>query len=229
MIISPSLKNFEKGGQGRFLQSPTLSHCRKSPFAKDCQRGDLDLPILPLSKGRDLSHIEKNCFILSLQPDIKTIDRLAILFFASGNQCSTPPLVFDGRQHRVGLICRLITKINSCISVHEHGTRKDRLMYMRILYRWDRTRHSPWFHGVERETTRLVCARAAPTEKICIQRFLLLVVRMVVATVGVGLPDFDHRVRNGFSVTVENAPLDANPFSWSGIGCEQVRWFSRKP
>src|SRR5262245_2109259 len=94
-------------------------------------------------------HVEENRFILSLEPNIKTIDKLAILFFASGNQCSTPALVFDGRQHRVALICRLITKINSCISVHEHATRKNCDIDMRSLYGCVRTRDSPWFDGFE--------------------------------------------------------------------------------
>src|SRR5262249_37501700 len=140
---------FEKRGQGRFLQSPTLSHRRKNPPLPKIAKGGTDLPILPLSRGRDLSHIEKDCFIVSLQPDIKTIDRLVILFFASGNQCSTPPLVFDGRQHRISLIRWLITKINSRIGEHEHATRKNCDIDMRSLYGCVRTGHHPWFDGFE--------------------------------------------------------------------------------
>src|SRR5262245_11722139 len=150
MIISPSLKKFEKrGARGDFYNHRPFTPPQKSNIIPLCQRWNLDLPTLPLSKGRDLSHVEKDRFILSLQPNIKTIDRLAILFFASGNQCSTPALVFDGRQQRVALICRLITKINSRIGVHEHATRKNCDIGMRSLYGCVRAGHSPWFDGFE--------------------------------------------------------------------------------
>src|SRR5262244_2617189 len=132
-----------KEGPGEIFTITDLSHRCKNPRNPPLPKGDLDLLTLPLSKGRDLSHIEKDRFILPLQPDIKMINRLAILFFASGNQCSTPALVFDGRQHRVGLIRWLIVKINSSISVHEHATRKDCHIDMRSLYGCVRTRDRP--------------------------------------------------------------------------------------
>ena len=51
-------------------------------------------------------------------------------------------------------------------------------------------------------------------------RSFLQVFRVVVAAVGVGLPEFDHRIAHGGGVAVENAAFDRDTLAASAGGDE---------
>jgi hypothetical protein len=53
-----------------------------------------------------------------------------------------------------------------------------------------------------------------------INRFLLRVVRMVVLPFSVGLPDLNHGVVDGNSISIKNPACNAKPFSF-GLGCDK--------
>src|SRR5947209_7344261 len=70
--------------------------------------------------------------------------------------------------------------------------------------------HRSRLHRLEGETARLVRAGAAEAGKVRVEQQLALIERVVVAAVTVRLPDLDHRVRDGHTVAVEHASLDAD-------------------
>ena len=74
--------------------------------------------------------------------------------------------------------------------------------------------------GVEAEAAALVGRGATETVKIGMMRSFLQVFRVVVAAVGVGLPEFDHRIAHGGGVAVENAAFDRDALA-AGAGGDE--------
>ena len=64
------------------------------------------------------------------------------------------------------------------------------------------------FDGGEAEASLVVGGDAAVACEARLQWFVLRVVRMRVLSVRVGLPDFEHAVRDRLAVAIEDAPVE---------------------
>src|SRR4030095_15404644 len=102
--------------------------------------------------------------------------------------------------------------------MHEHAAGKNRHVNMRCLHGVSRPRHRSRFDRFKAIEAIFVGSRTPPAREARIERLLLLIVRVIIATVSIRLPDFDHSVRYWFSIPVEDAALDADPLSLCGIG-----------
>jgi hypothetical protein len=56
----------------------------------------------------------------------------------------------------------------------------------------------------------------------------LLVVRVIVAAVSIGLPNFHHDVGNRYAVAVKDLPFDANALAFGRIRRHDIHRFARQ-
>src|SRR6185312_6885007 len=75
-----------------------------------------------------------------------------------------------------------------------------------LFIEWD----GPWFDRLEPVSSITLRTRATKPKKRWIKGCSSLVHGMVIAAMCVCLPDLYHSIRDGYSITVEYTPLNAN-------------------
>src|ERR1700758_4370802 len=88
---------------------------------------------------------------------------------------------------------------------------------MRCLLLVARTGHAPGLDGVEVERPLVVGERAAIAAKVPLERLVLPVFWMRVATMTVGLPDLDGRVIDGLAVAIDDATAERDALAGDAL------------
>src|SRR5216683_2872958 len=94
----------------------------------------------------------------------------------------------------------------------------------RIAEPWNRT----GLDCVKSKTALAIGRSATEPMKVRIVQLLLQVVGMIVASVGVGLPDFDHRIIDWRAVAIEHASHDNDPLAAGFAPRERFIWRSHQ-
>src|ERR1700694_1921434 len=93
---------------------------------------------------------------------------------------------------------------------------------MRSLQRVSRAGHTPRPDGFEDTASILGGGHASEAAKCGIEGFILQVVRMVIFSPSVGLPEFNHGVRNRRTVAIKDSAGQANALSFGVWAAERA-------
>src|SRR6195256_5161872 len=169
---------------------------------------------------REISNVEKHGFVVALQADVETIDRVAVARLARRDQRAAAIGGYE-RYHGIGGVGGLAVEINPRIIVQQHAARENREQNMRRLRLAIGIRHRARPDGVERKIAARVGAAAAETpERRIGQRALVL--GITEAALRIGLPYLQHAMRNRLPVAVEHPALYPDAFARGVRGNEVV-------
>src|SRR5262249_13324369 len=109
------------------------------------------------------------------------------------------------RQHRIFLISRIIGEVDSCKKLLEHPAGKDRYKNMRRLQIAIGSGDAAWPDGLELACSGFISAQPPKTKKSIFSGTARLINARAEAAFTIGLPDFNHRVRNGLFFPIGDA------------------------
>src|SRR5262245_24055660 len=155
-----------------------------------------------------MSDVEENGLVLTLDPNVETVDRKSTPDLFVGNEGPTP-FIRHQRQNGIAVVRGLVGKIETGVNLPQHPAREDTEHNVRRLGLAIRSRHRTRFDGIETEHAVLVGCRAAKAHELGV-RADAAVARMAIAALRIRLPYLDHGIVDRHPVAVEHLSFDAN-------------------